>query len=603
MARWGSRAVRATAVVAALTLAIAGLTGLQAAAGSLDDPPVPPAPPTIAVSFNGVDILDCSTQTSCPKVAVTGEPVDVTITTTSPNVVSTRVRFNSQTEDVDGANLRLSRTPQQGWNTLDVQSVNEIGQFSTTARFLFNAGPRPVPVGSWAFDDGSGTTAADSATPAHPLTVAGGAFDGKGRIDGSLALDGTNDYAEATGPVVDTSKSFSISAWARPTSATKNGVVAAVTGTNSSAFGLYYDSAAKRWLFARSSADVSNPTLYRAASKEAPVNGAWTHLLGSYDAATGALQLFVNGRLQQTATSPTTAAWHAAGPLMVGRAKYAGAFTGQFAGSLDQINLWQRVVVAEEIPALVAPRAGASGNDRIVAGLAAYWPLDNAVKGSGNVWRTPETVRGADLTIAGFGATSNQSGAFVDDAERGRVLAMTGKSREAVTLNSPVVDGSLSFTVAVQVKLADSSKPVVIARQGTAGKDTWRLEYKPLNESNGQFSFARGDAASAGETVAIAKVDRETLSEWHLLAGTYTLPTGPSDPTDDLFLTVDYRGSDGSSQSYASTPPRAGSTVVGAGRTTGKSFAGRLDDLRLYVGDAQGQRLCQDYPDLDSCGS
>ncbi|NEA32819.1 LamG domain-containing protein [Streptomyces sp. SID13031] len=596
--------MRGAVVIAALSFAIAGLTGLQAAAGSLDDPPVPPAPPQIAVSYNGVEILDCGTQPSCPKTAVTGEPVTVTITATSPNLVSTRVRFNSVIEDHDGANLTLSLTPPYaGWNTLDVQSVNELGQFSTSARFLFNVGPRPKPVGSWGFDDGSGTTAADAAVPAHPLTLVNGAsLDGKGRIIGSVALDGTNDYAEAAEPVVDTSKSFTISAWARPTKASQTGVVAAVSGTNSSAFGLYYDASAKRWLFARTSADVNNPTRYQAASKEAPVNGAWTHLIGTYDASTGALQLYVNGRSQQTATSPTTPAWQASGPLTVGRAKYAGVFTGQFAGSLDQINLWQRVIVPEEIPALVDPRLGSSGNDRLAAGLAAYWPFDNAVKGAGNVWHTPETVRGADLTVAGFGATSNQSGAFVDDPERGHVLEMTGKSRESVTLNSPVVDGSLSFTVAVRVKLADSSKPVVIARQGTSGKDTWRLEYQPLDEFRGQFIFARGDAASTGETLATAKVDRETLAEWHLLAGAYTLPTD-TDPTGDLFLTVDYRGSDGSSQSYPATPPRAGATVVGAARTAGKSFAGRLDDLRLYAGNAQGPRLCEDYPDLDRCGS
>ena len=335
----------------------------------------------------------------------------------------------------------------------------------------------------------------------------GASLDGKRRILGSVALDGADDYAETADPVVDTSKSFTISAWARPTNAARTGVVAAVAGTNSSAFGLYYDASVKRWLFARTSADVNNPTRYQAASKEAPVNGAWTHLIGTYDASTGALELFVNGRLQQTSTSPTTPAWHAAGPLTVGRAKYAGAFTGNFAGSLDQVNLWQRVLVADEIPALVDPRLGGSGNDRIVAGVAAYWPLD-----------------------------------------------------------------------------------------------TWRLEYKPVDQFSGQWIFARGDAASSTETLAISPVDRETLSGWHLLAGAYVPSSGEFDATK-LYLTDDYRPFDGSIVPYAAAPPRAGDTVLGAARTTGKAFNGRLDDLRLYAGNAQGPKLCEDYPDLDNCGS
>jgi hypothetical protein len=605
MARWGTRGVRGVAVIAALTLGITALTGLQATARSLEDPPVPPVKPQIAATYNGIVIVDCNTQTSCPETAVTGEPVEFTITDTSTNVVGHRYRFNAKTVDVDGATLNLSLAPSQGgWNTLEVQSRNEFGQLSQTAYFLFNAGPRPKAVGSWGFDDGSGTTAADTTVPAHPLTLVNGAsLDGKGRILGSVALDGTDDYAQTADPVIDTSKSFTISAWARPTNAARTGVVAAVTGTSSSAFGLYYDASVKRWLFARTSADVKNPTRYQASSTEAPVNGAWTQLIGTYDASTGALQLFVNGRLQQTGTSPATPSWHASGPLTVGRAKFAGAFTGNFTGSLDQVNLWQRIIVPDEIPVLIDPRLGSGGNNRPAVGVAAYWPLDNAIKGSGTVWHTPETVRGADLTVAGTGSSSNQSGAFVDDAERGRVLELTGKSRESVTLNHPVVDGSASFTVAVRVKIADPSKAMVIARQGTSAKDSWRLEYKPVDQFTSQWIFARGDAMSTGETVATTTIPRESVAGWHLLAGTYRPSSSASDPNGQVYFTLDYRGYDGSSKSYSATPPRVGDTVVGATRSTGKSFSGRLDDLRVYTGDAQGQNLCQDYPDLDNCGS
>ncbi|WBQ02236.1 LamG domain-containing protein [Kribbella sp. CA-293567] len=603
MARWGIRGVRGAAVVAALSLAIAGLTGMQAAGNTLDDPPVPPAPPQITATYKGVEILNCLGQNTCPETAVTGEPVIFTITATSPDVVRQWYKFGSVTEEVTGTSVTVSLTPTGGGlSQLQAVSINEIGQSSTTAYFRFNAGPRPKPIGSWSFDDGSGTTAADAATPAHPLTVTnGGAFDGKGRVNGSLALDGADDYAQAADPVVDTSKSLTVSAWVRPTNATKNGVVAAVPGTNSSAFGLYYDAPAKRWVFARTSADVRNPARYRASSKEAPVNGAWIHLIGTYDATTGALQLFVNGRLQQTATSPSTPAWQATGPLTVGRGKYAAAFTGNFAGSLDQVNVWQRVLVAEEIPGIVEPRI----NDGVTAGLAAYWPLDNAAKAPNNVWRTPEAVRGADLTVAGFGATSNQSGAFVDDEERGRVLELTGKARESVTLSPSVIDGGSTFTVALRVKVGDLDKPMVIVRQGTTGKDSWRLEYKPVDQFSSQWIFARGDAKSSTETLATATVDREFLTSWTVLAATFSSldVNGIGEPAAKLVLTVDLRSSSGSTQTYSGTPLRTGTTVVGAARTSGKSFIGRLDDLRVYSGQAQAQRLCQDYPDLSNCGS
>lgn len=76
---------------------------LQAAGNTLEDPPVPPVEPQISATYNGVEIANCYTQTVCPKIAVTGEPVTFTITTTSPNVVKQRYTFNSSTVDVDTA--------------------------------------------------------------------------------------------------------------------------------------------------------------------------------------------------------------------------------------------------------------------------------------------------------------------------------------------------------------------------------------------------------------------------------------------------------------------------------------------------------------------
>lgn len=594
MAGWaktrGVLSWRTTAAMAGLVLAFGGLNASAAAA---DDPPVPPTPPAVTATYNGAELGNCIDQPTCPKVVVLGNSVTFTLTATSADVVKFQYNLNSSYGEAEGATATVPLTPaSQGLQTLQVQSINSIGQFSTSTYFRFNVGPRPAAVGSWSFDDGSGTTAADGPGLTHPLSLSGGAaLDGKGRVNGSVALDGTDDSAQATESVVDTSKSFSISAWARPTSSTKNGVVAAVTGTTSSSFGLYYDAASKRWVFARTSADVLNPTLYRASSKEAPVNTAWTHLLGTYDAATGNLQLFVNGRLQQTATSPTTAAWNATGPLMVGRGKYAGASTGYFAGSLDEVNIWQRVLAADEIPLLVDSRFRSGV---ISSGVAAYWPLDNAIS-TGNSWRTPEAVRGADLTVAGF--SGSQAGAFVDDPEYGRVLEMTGHTRESLTLGHSTIDGGASFTVAARVKIGDPSKPMVVARQGTSGKDTWRIEYRPVDALTSQWIFARGDATSNIEANEVLTVDRDSVTAWHLISATYAVAPG-LDPR--LNIAVDL--SDISSHVYSGTPTRGGTTTIGSSRTTTKPFNGGLDDLRLYAGVAGESVLCTAYLNPNNCG-
>ncbi|MFG1813236.1 LamG-like jellyroll fold domain-containing protein [Kribbella sp. NPDC049174] len=595
MVGWDRRRGVRLAVAGLVAVLVSGLSMLTATAADR------PTPPTVTATYQGAPLTNCIDQTVCPRTVVFDDPVSFTFTATSPDVVRFQYRFVGGSQGtVDGSTATLDlRPPDWGLTRLDAQSINSLGQFSDVTSFLFNVAPSPGPVGSWAFDDGSGTTAADGPGLTHPLTLYGGAaFDGKGRLQGSVALDGADDYAAAADSVVDTSKSFTISAWVRPTSATKLGIVAAVNGINSPSVGLGYDPSTKRWVFARTSADVRTPTLYRASSKDAPVNGAWSHLLASYDATANELRLFVNGRLQQTTAFPAANAWRAGGTLTVGRGTFQGSSIGGFAGSLDQVQVWQRALRTEEIAGLLDPR---SPSGPIESGIAAHWPLDSAVRGTDRVWRTAETVRGADLTVSGFGG-ADQSKAFVDDAERGRVLELTGGSRESVSLGRPVIDGSASFSVAAWVKLGDISKPMVIARQGAGTKDTWRLEYKPIDEYTSEWSFARADADSDTETVATGTVDREWDSPegWHLLIGTYETAGQDSlgQPVGRISVSVDLRTR--GLETY-SAPTRTGSTVLGG--STGSPLIGRLDDVRIYAGVLSQTKACTEWPGLPNCGS
>lgn len=478
-----------------------------------------------------------------------------------------------------------------------MRSVNSFQQRSSSTYFLLNVGPPPGPVGSWGFDDGSGSTAADGPGLTHPLTLTGASFEASGRLHGALAVDGADDYASATGPVVDTAQSFSIATWVRPANLSKLGVVAAVNGVNTASVGLGYDPSSKRWVLARTSADVRRPALHTVSSKELPVLGAWSHLLATYDAPSGVAKLFVNGRLQQELTIPAAQAWQATGPLTVGRALVNGAPAGYFAGSIDNLQVWQRVLRPEEVIEAQAPREP----DGVIAGDAAHWPLDTAVRGTDRVWRSPEAIRGADLTVSGFPG-ADQSNAFVDDPERGKVLELTGSSRASVVLNRPVVDASASFEVAVKVKLTDPTKPGVLIRQGTAGKDSWRLAYEP-DADGGRFIFARSNAGATTETVATLKVyaDFGELDGWHLLTATYRL--SDRNPADDrISLAFDLRSRSGSSTTFTA-PRRDGATTIGTPGSTGTPFTGRLDNLRIYAGTPSPTRTCTDYPGTDGCGS
>src|SRR5690349_10171279 len=71
----------------------------------------------------------------------------------------------------------------------------------------------PAPVSHWQFDEGTGTTAADSAG-SHPATLTGAATWGTG-IQGPHALVTNGGYADTGRPAFDPTHSFTVTAWVK----------------------------------------------------------------------------------------------------------------------------------------------------------------------------------------------------------------------------------------------------------------------------------------------------------------------------------------------------------------------------------------------------
>jgi hypothetical protein len=562
-----------------------------------------PPQPIVTAKYGTTDVLNCQGQTTCPEIAPYGAPVSFTFKGAVSDVSRHEYWFQGQpkTSVVGNTVTKALVPPQEGYNLLHVVSYDPANHASKPTDFLLNVKSGEPPIGSWSFDDGGGTTAADAATPAHPLTVyGGGIFDDAGRDGKSIRMDGVNDYAETPTTVVDTSKSFTISAWARLTTPSE-AVVVGAAGNVASAFELYHSASANRWVFQRMNTDTMSPGIVKAISDQPAVLGSWTHLTAVYDNVNNKLQLYVNGRLQSqgNVAFPVANAWKAAGPLSVGRGQYNDVFQYWFPGSIDGVQIWQRAFSAEAVMALTDLRQGGA----VVVSQAARWPLDGAIVGTDQVWRTPDTVFGADMPIAGFGGSSDQSSAFVEDPDRGRVLQFTGSTSEALSLPRAVVDTGTTFSAAAWVKLADPTKPAVIARQAGSDRDAWRLEWKPLDSFTGQWIFSRARANATGEDVAVFWDDIDSITnDWRLIVGTYDAnsPDGTNQgPLGGISITVNKRA-DNDGTARHSSPYRLGSTVVGKGRTAGAEFAGEIDDFRLYVGPLVDDAVCREFPDLGS---
>jgi RHS repeat-associated protein len=234
-----------------------------------------------------------------------------------------------------------------------------------TSRTVYNVGSGG-PTGWWKLDETSGTTAADSAPSNRPGTLGSGvSWSG-----GAAAFTGTGAITTA-GPVLDTTQSFSVSAWLNLASTAGYETAVSQDGSMASAFCLQYDKADNRWAFCRNNADVNNSTVIRAMSSTAPALGVWTHLVGVYDSTTGAMTLYVNGA--QAGTAADTTPFATSGPLVIGRGKWGGATNlDPFNGSIANVQVYNRALSSSEASTLyTAGRGGAAlATDRLTTSYA-----------------------------------------------------------------------------------------------------------------------------------------------------------------------------------------------------------------------------------------
>ncbi|MFI8073963.1 LamG domain-containing protein [Streptomyces sp. NPDC086033] len=204
----------------------------------------------------------------------------------------------------------------------------------------------PVSLGSvtdtathwWKLAEGSGTTTADG-TGTLNATLSGGyswtSDTGRGN---AVTFNGTTGYGSTTGPAVDTSKSFTVSAWVKLNSLSANSTFLSQNGTANNGFQLYYSSGGQAWAFGRHSTDADG-AVWRATYGGKPVVGRWTHLVGIYDASAKEIRLYVDGKLVGT-RDWTYSPWNATGPVQFGRKLSSGTY-GEFTnGAISNVRVY-----------------------------------------------------------------------------------------------------------------------------------------------------------------------------------------------------------------------------------------------------------------------
>ncbi|MFI1827147.1 LamG-like jellyroll fold domain-containing protein [Streptomyces sp. NPDC020412] len=512
-----------------------------------------------------------------------------------------------------GGPVTVQWSPQlRGGHKLFVTSYDGANNASEQTTYLFDAVTGTPPAAQWTLADGAQADTARDTSGNHPARIGPKVTRdtaGNGTAaDRVMDLDGSADaYLETDASVVDTERGFSISAWVKPDSLTRDMTVASQNGSGEPGFRLAYQAAKKTFVFALPTSDVEamNDTILATTLNRTCPGGAsqpvcageWRHLAGVYDpGAPKPLKLYVDGQLRAEADRPLP--WKAHGTFQMGRERAKTGYRAHWDGQLADVRAYNRATTADEVSKMVAGKVARLG----------YWNLDVAggtggtsfaeagggqalVMGGGAV-HTVETVE--DL----FGGTTLMKAADAQGQLIGGGRLTLMNSGYAATATPPL-DGTGSFSVTARVRLSSktaATKQTVLSLPGdTTSRFVVRFTASPDGITSGHWELVAPKGAGAESPAAIARaypngtpsegigqfitVTYDALTQRLSLYvdGEAALPT-PGDPNSVS----------GHVDGVGMTWPATGGLQVGRARTSasgwGDHLAGEVDDVRVYNG-------------------
>lgn len=327
-----------------------------------------------------------NTTTSNPVTVSVGNTVDTTPPSVPAGLAATAVSasqinlsWNPSTDDVAVTGYRISRSG-VAIGTSSATSFNDPGLSpSTTYTYTvaaFDAAGNtsgesapaaattqatpPIPtaglVGAWNFDEGAGTTAADSSGNGNAGTLLNGPAWAAGSRNSGLSFDGINDVVNAgSGPTLDNLPAVTVMAWMKPDSVGENGygrLAQKGNGTLPTAgFRLFLGGTNS----IRFAAGYTTTSLERRSASNAATIGQWQHVAATWDgtSAGSGVRLYKDGVEVSYATTINGAGARgddSAANLWIGN-NDAGNRT--FSGGLDEVKVYNRVLSPTEIQTIV----------------------------------------------------------------------------------------------------------------------------------------------------------------------------------------------------------------------------------------------------------
>ncbi|GAB1695070.1 LamG-like jellyroll fold domain-containing protein [Krasilnikovia sp. M28-CT-15] len=348
-------------------------------------------------------------------------------------------RTTSVSFDDDDRAVATTQKDASGTVMAKMEALYDVAGRMLAQTTYLNNNSGAAPVGRWKLADGTGLKAADSAGNSPASAPAGVSWsDERG---GSAVFAGT-DAMTTTGPVVDTRRDFTVSAWVKIADTAKMYRVVGGGGDQQSPFDLSFDKDSGRWRFLVVGSDVADANGTEALSTTVPAVGRWTHLTGTYDATAGTAKLYVDGKLESTVGGK---AFGTASSMIIGAGLWNGELVGKVNGSINDVQVYQQALSATEVADVTSGAAPAT--ERKVSRTSyAYDADDNVISATDPNGNTSYSSYDEDGNVVKTTAPAALTENGTSGAVQANAVAWTGYNTFGEVTDNKDANGNWSAT-------------------------------------------------------------------------------------------------------------------------------------------------------------
>lgn len=546
---------------------------------------------------SGLVRASISNDALAPTIAITSHAAGATFTTAQSYTISGTAsdggggRVAGVEVSTDGGQTWRRATGRGTWSytwspstpgpvTIRARAVDDSGNLDTvgaavTGTVTLAATSTAGQIGVWAFNEASGTTAADAAGADNPGAVTEAVFTA-GKYGNGLTFDGVNDWVTVSDANnLDLTTGMTIEGWVRPSALADFSTVVMKERSGGLAYTLY-------------AADGANqpPAVYirLASGVEVEVRGpsvlplnAWTHLAATYDGS--AMKLYVNGLLVgESAASGSILT--TTGALRIGGNSVWGEY---FKGQIDEVKVYNRALTEGEVRYDMSTPTGGSPDGTAPTGSISSPAAGATVSGTVTVTASAAdnvAVAGVQFLVDGQPVGAEDTVAPFSYAWDSR-LVLNGSH----TLSARVRDavGNVATTSGTTVTVsnaADTTGPTVQVRQPVAGTQVGgQVALQAFASDNIAVAGVRfkvnGVNVGAEDTVAPYRVSWDASS---FAAGTYDVVAVARDLAGNLTTSAPVSVTvDSTAPTVTSKTPAAGATGVSTTANVTITFSEAVD--------------------------